>query len=101
MMFLRPPLLRKISHSSKYHLRALATQPDTSGIPIIDFTNAHAQSQSTRREIALQVVKGFKEMGFVYLGGHGIQDKVVKQAFQKVCISHALFYEWRTNLNVE
>jgi creatinine amidohydrolase/Fe(II)-dependent formamide hydrolase-like protein len=81
-MLLRTSLLRNVSRATGS--RTLATQPDTSGIPIIDFTNAHAHSQSARREIALQLVKGFKEMGFVYLGGHGIEDKVLKQAFQKV-----------------
>jgi hypothetical protein len=69
--------------------RSLATVPngnvDTSGIPIVDFANFGSLSFEQRRETARQVVDGFKSTGFVYLGNHGISDKVVEEAFKRVC----------------
>ena len=56
----------------------------TSGIPIVDFANFGSLSFSQRRETARQVVDGFKSTGFVYLGNHGISDKVVQEAFKRV-----------------
>ena len=57
---------------------------DTSGIPVVDFANFGSLSFEQRRETARQVVDGFKNMGFVYLGNHGISDKVVQEAFKRV-----------------
>lgn len=57
---------------------------DTSGIPIVDFANFGSLSFTQRRETARQVVDGFKSMGFVYLGNHGISDEVVREAFRRV-----------------
>jgi len=68
--------------------RSLATvsnsNTDASGIPIVDFANFGSLSFSQRRETARQVVDGFKNVGFVYLGNHGISDKVVREAFRRV-----------------
>jgi len=57
---------------------------DTSGIPIVDFANFGSLSFEKRRETARQVVDGFKSMGFVYLGNHGISENVVQEAFKRV-----------------
>ena len=68
--------------------RSLATvssgDVDTSGIPIVDFANFGSLSFEKRRETARQIVDGFKNTGFVYLGNHGISDKVVEEAFKRV-----------------
>ena len=68
--------------------RSLATvssgDVDTSGIPIVDFANFGSLSFEKRRETSRQIVEGFKKMGFVYLGNHGISDGVVKEAFKRV-----------------
>lgn len=68
--------------------RSLATVSssniDTSGIPVVDFANLGSLSFNQRRETARQVVDGFKDVGFVYLGNHGISDKVVQEAFRRV-----------------
>ena len=68
--------------------RSLATVStgniDTSGIPIVDFANFGSLSFSQRRETARQIVDGFKDVGFVYLGNHGIGDRVVQEAFRRV-----------------
>ncbi|KAF9791871.1 Clavaminate synthase-like protein [Thelephora terrestris] len=67
--------------------RSLATvsagNVDTSGIPIVDFANFGSLSFAQRRETARQVVDGFKSTGFVYLGNHGISEKVVQEAFKR------------------
>jgi len=67
--------------------RSLATvsngNVDTSGIPVIDFANFSSLSFDQRRETARQVVDGFKSVGFVYLGNHGVSDQVVKEAFRR------------------
>lgn len=36
--------------------------------------------------MADQVVNGFKEVGFIYLEGHGIPSSTVDGVFRKVCI---------------
>jgi hypothetical protein len=68
--------------------RSLATvstdNVETSGIPIVDFANFGSLSFAQRRETARQVVDGFKNVGFVYLGNHGISERVVQEAFGKV-----------------
>ena len=69
--------------------RSLATvsggNVDTSGIPIVDFANFSSLSFAQRRETARQIVDGFKTMGFVYLGNHGVSDQMVQEAFKRVC----------------
>ena len=60
------------------------TTTDTSGIPIVDFANFGSLSFTQRRDTAREVVDGFKNTGFVYLGNHGIRDKVVREAFRRV-----------------
>ncbi|TFY78148.1 hypothetical protein EWM64_g5864 [Hericium alpestre] len=53
-------------------------------IPIIDFNEfRNATTISEKRKTADQVVNGFKDVGFIYLSGHGIPEPVVNQAFQK------------------
>lgn len=78
----------RASFRSPVALRSLVTisnhNVDTSGIPIIDFANFGSLSFTQRRETANQVVDGFKKTGFVYLGNHGISDKVVQEAFRRV-----------------
>ena len=71
--------------------RLLATvstaNTDTSGIPIIDFANFGSLSFAQRRETARQIVDGFKNVGFVYLANHGINEGLVQEAFKKVLCS--------------
>ncbi|THH19770.1 hypothetical protein EW146_g1443 [Bondarzewia mesenterica] len=57
--------------------RGLATvAPDDSlRIPLIDFSKyRQATSLSEKRKVADEVVNGFKDVGFIYLEGHGIPD---------------------------
>ncbi|EGO02062.1 hypothetical protein SERLA73DRAFT_177782 [Serpula lacrymans var. lacrymans S7.3] len=58
-------------------------------IPLIDFSNfRNAKSYGEKRRVADEVVNGFKEVGFVYLTGHGIPKETIDQAFSQ---SAALF----------
>ncbi|KAL4076177.1 hypothetical protein J3A83DRAFT_4490152 [Scleroderma citrinum] len=50
-------------------------------IPLIDFSAFRiASSFSEKRRIADDIVNGFKEVGFVYLTGHGIQPKTIENS---------------------
>ncbi|KII94910.1 hypothetical protein PLICRDRAFT_693225 [Plicaturopsis crispa FD-325 SS-3] len=53
-------------------------------IPIIDFAQFRAaKSVSEKRRTADEIVNGFKEVGFVYLAGHGIPQDTVARAFER------------------
>jgi len=55
-------------------------------IPLIDFSKyRHATLLSEKRKTADEVVNGFKEVGFIYLEGHGIPSSTVDGVFRKVC----------------
>jgi len=40
-----------------------------------------------KRDIADDIVNGFKEVGFVYLTGHSIPSETIDHVFQKASIS--------------
>ncbi|KAG9315772.1 Clavaminate synthase-like protein [Chiua virens] len=53
-------------------------------IPIIDFSAFRiASAPSEKRRIADDIVNGFKEVGFVYLSGHGIPQSVIDNVYNK------------------
>lgn len=53
-------------------------------IPLIDFSAFRtASSPSERRRVADDIVDGFKEVGFIYLTGHGIQPDVIENVYKK------------------
>lgn len=71
---------------------------DTFRIPIIDFSKyRHASSTAEKEQTAQDVVRGFTDVGFIYLSNHGIPDETVKQTFQKVCVHSRLLGPWRAN----
>jgi isopenicillin N synthase-like dioxygenase len=45
----------------------------------------HANTLSGKRKTADEIVDGFKEVGFIYLQGHGIPSSTVDNVFRKVC----------------
>jgi isopenicillin N synthase-like dioxygenase len=55
-------------------------------IPVIDFSKfRRAESAAAlRHEAADEIVTAFKEVGFIYLKNHGIEDGTVKNAFKLV-----------------
>ncbi|KAF9791886.1 hypothetical protein BJ322DRAFT_1202094 [Thelephora terrestris] len=74
---------RRLSVASRSLATMSAGNVDTSGIPIVSFANSGSLLFAQRRETARQVVDGFKSTGFVYLGNHGISEKVVQEAFKR------------------
>lgn len=53
-------------------------------IPLIDFSKFRtAASQAEKRRTADDIVRGFKEVGFIYLNKHGISDDTVQHTFKK------------------
>jgi isopenicillin N synthase-like dioxygenase len=52
----------------------------------VDFRSFHqAKRDRQKKEIATEIVSAFKEVGFVYLRGHGIADNEIHNVFGKVC----------------
>jgi len=53
-------------------------------IPVVDLTKFRtSHSKADQRYTADEVVTAFKEVGFVYLSGHGIPEATVKNVFSK------------------
>jgi len=51
-------------------------------IPVVEFRRfRNATTDSHKRDVANEIVSAFKEVGFVYLRDHGIDDKVVTNTF--------------------
>jgi isopenicillin N synthase-like dioxygenase len=69
------------------HCRSLASDArsdQTFRIPLIDLGKyRHADSLSEKRKTADEIVNGFKEVGFIYLEGHGIPPGKVDNVFRK------------------
>ena len=54
---------------------------------MVDFSKyLQASSRDEKQKTADEIVNAFKEVGFVYLSGHGIPDSTVKGAFAKVIL---------------
>ncbi|KAI9000849.1 Clavaminate synthase-like protein [Trametes punicea] len=75
----------RIEHGTRYGCRTLATvAEDTFRIPLIDFSKyLNASSTAEKEHTAHDIVRGFTEVGFIYLNNHGISHETVQQAFQK------------------
>ncbi|KIJ69981.1 hypothetical protein HYDPIDRAFT_171907 [Hydnomerulius pinastri MD-312] len=69
----------------KYSTLAEDVRSDsTFRIPLIDFSAFRtATSLSEKRRIADDIVNGFKEVGFVYLTGHGIAGDTIDNVYKK------------------
>ncbi|KAG8945487.1 hypothetical protein FRC04_000772 [Tulasnella sp. 424] len=96
--YLSTTTLRAASYSSArssrveygiIRLRSLATLAETVrsdatfGIPVVDFGKFKSNDPATKLATAKEVVDAFKEVGFVYLSNHGIQDEKITNAFKK------------------
>ena len=57
-------------------------------IPVVDFDRfKNATSPDQKQQTADEIVSAFKEVGFVYLSGHGIPEATVQHVFRKVSIA--------------
>ncbi|EJF62419.1 Clavaminate synthase-like protein [Dichomitus squalens LYAD-421 SS1] len=77
-----------VSQASRAALRKSRTfatiSEDAFRIPIIDFSKYRDAATAAEKErTAEEVVRGFTDVGFVYLSNHGIPQETVQQAFQK------------------
>lgn len=56
-------------------------------IPVVDFAKfRYATNQNDKQNTADEIVNAFKEVGFVYLKGHGISSHTVQNVFRKVLL---------------
>lgn len=82
-----PRLIPQASVLRRFHYSSLAkgVQSDsTLKIPLVDFSKyRNARTSLERHQTADDIVSAFKEVGFVYLSGHGIPQATVSQAFAK------------------
>ncbi|KAI0005086.1 hypothetical protein BJV74DRAFT_324444 [Russula compacta] len=77
----------RVLHAHGRNLSNLASDvrsDQTFRIPLIDLSKyLHASSLSEKRKTADEIVNGFKEVGFIYLEGHGIPSGTVDNVFNK------------------
>ncbi|KZP07746.1 Clavaminate synthase-like protein [Athelia psychrophila] len=88
MLSLRPAVVphvfRRLTIRGLASLASDVKSDATFRIPLIDFSKyREATSLSEKRRTADEIVNGFKEVGFVYLGNHGIPADVVRTAFER------------------
>ncbi|KAF2679147.1 Clavaminate synthase-like protein [Lentithecium fluviatile CBS 122367] len=57
-----------------------------SDIPVVDFDKFLQGSESEKEDVAKQIDKAFREVGFVYLRNHGVDNGLVDECFEWVCI---------------
>ncbi|KAG8901880.1 hypothetical protein FRB99_005020 [Tulasnella sp. 403] len=55
---------------------------DTFGIPVVDFGKFRS-SEAGKKDTAKEIVDAFKEVGFVYLKNHGVDERKISNAFLK------------------
>jgi isopenicillin N synthase-like dioxygenase len=60
-----------------------ATIP-TSEVPVVDFSLFNHGSTEERIQTGKDIVKAFKEVGFVYLVNHQIGEEEIDEAFKQV-----------------
>ncbi|KAJ3110996.1 hypothetical protein HDU96_006096 [Phlyctochytrium bullatum] len=61
--------------------RKLATS--SGGIPVVDFSRFLRGNAKDKERAAKDVVDAFKNIGFVYISGHGIPDEVLNGVYDK------------------
>lgn len=57
-------------------------------VPVVDFGKFWSGSKADRVEISRHVVKAFKEIGFMYISNHNIEQSVIDNTFKQVCGSN-------------
>ncbi|KAI0375814.1 Clavaminate synthase-like protein [Pilatotrama ljubarskyi] len=72
-------------YAARHARRLFATHAeDAFRIPLIDFNKyRNASSTAEKEQTAQDIVRGFTDVGFIYLNNHGIPQETVQQAFQK------------------
>lgn len=53
-------------------------------LPVVDFSHFQFSDVSIRQTLAEQIVKAFEDVGFMYLVGHGLDDKIIDAVFAQV-----------------
>ncbi|KAF8842759.1 Clavaminate synthase-like protein [Paxillus ammoniavirescens] len=76
--------LRSLTRQKYSTLAEDVRSDSTFRIPLIDFSAFRAAtSLSEKRRVADDIVNGFKEVGFVYLTGHGISGDMIDNVYTK------------------
>lgn len=65
---------------------------DELNIPIVDFGKFLNGGKDEKEHVAREIDRAFREVGFVYLNGHGVENEMVERCFEWVCLAHCLSY---------
>ncbi|KAF8325168.1 Clavaminate synthase-like protein [Cantharellus anzutake] len=66
------------------NFRSLATVSDQHfRVPVIDFAPFWSDSEGMKKEVARQVVDAFKNIGFMYIKNHGVDEVFVQEVFHE------------------
>jgi isopenicillin N synthase-like dioxygenase len=50
-------------------------------IPVVDFTPFRTGEPSERKRAALELAAAFRNVGFAYLAGHGVDQELIDRTF--------------------
>ncbi|KAI8808724.1 hypothetical protein BJ742DRAFT_258635 [Cladochytrium replicatum] len=62
-------------------------------IPVIDFGRFIAGGEEGRRAVGEQIIRGYNQVGFLYLKNHGINEELLARVFEQSKAFFALPYE--------
>ncbi|KAH9850755.1 Clavaminate synthase-like protein [Lenzites betulinus] len=95
-----PAVVSQKRLAARHARRAFATHVEnTFRIPLIDFSKyRNASSVAEKEETANDIVRGFTEVGFIYLTNHGIPQETVQGAFEQSAEFFRLPYEKKAEL---
>ena len=63
----------------------IVTESSAFHIPVVDFSRYRfTTSPAQKHDTAKEIVAAFKDIGFVYLSGHGIPETTIEGVFKKV-----------------
>lgn len=53
-------------------------------LPVLDFSHFGSSDIAIRQMLTQNIVKAFEDVGFLYLVGHGLDEKIVDAVFTQV-----------------
>ena len=73
MMFVRVSVLMRPSRFLSLNAKRYLATSNSFSIPVIDFSKFRsASSREEKKQTAHEIVKAFKESGFIYITNHGV-----------------------------
>ena len=70
-------------------------------VPVVDFTDFRTGGPSERKRVALELAGAFRNVGFAYLAGHGVDQGLVDRTFAEAGGFFALPRDKKAEVSVE